>query len=170
MNSLKNIEKQPLDHRKVLHEWDTPEFIPTPRGKTWYIVAGTILGLLVLYGIISKSITMVLVFIAFALVFLLLEKRQPQQLRVQVTDMGIGYHGEFYPYHHINSFWIVYHPPYIQVLYLKIRRGKRFYNIKIELNHENPSEIRQLLMNEIPEVEGAGEPIMDLLARLLRLQ
>ncbi len=164
------MEKNVIDHRKVLYEWETPEFVSTPRGKIWYLVAGIVLGLLILYGIVSKSITMVLVFLAFAIVFLLLEKREPKTLVVQITDMGIFYHGEFYPFHHINSFWMVYHPPYIRVLYLKIRRGKRLYPLKIELNHENPSTIRKLLMNEIPEIEGAGEPFLDLLIRLLRLQ
>ena len=77
--------------------------------------------------------------------------------------------GKFYPYHHINSFWLVYHPPYVQVLYLKISNGRQFKIIRIELDDQKPQEVRTLLLKEIPEIEGAQEPTADLLARILKL-
>ncbi len=166
---MKN-KKTVTDHRKILHEWDTPEFIPASRGRRWYIAASLILTGLLLFALLTDNLTMAIVFVAIAIIFMMIEKRKPRNIKVQITDMGVFYDKEFYPYHHINAFWIVYHPPYVQALYLKIREGSRLRDVKIELNHENPTEIRKLLMEEIPEIEGGAEPMLDLLSRILRIQ
>ena len=166
---MKNQDKH-IDHRTVLHEWDTPEFISFPRGKKWYIVAGTIAVALIAYAVFSQSITMAIVFVLITALFMLTEHKTPRDVRVAITDMGIEYDGKFYPYHHINAFWMVYHPPYVRSMYLRISVGRRFQVLKIELDDQNPIEIRKILINEIPEIEGADEPLMDILIRLLRLQ
>lgn len=157
------------DHRTTLLEWEAPEFIPTPRGKLWYIVAGVLLTLIVLYALSTHNLTMAIVFILLAVVFMLVEKKEPRMLRVIITDMGIQYKGIFYPYHHINAFWIVYHPPYLQVLYLRIRVGRHYEHVRIELNGQKPQAVRQLLIKEIPEIEGAQELTSHILTRLLKL-
>jgi hypothetical protein len=158
------------EHQTILLEWETPEFVPIPRGKTWYIVAGSVLALIVAYALFSGNITMALVFILVAIVFLLSEKKVPRDVTVTITDLGIYFDGKYYPYHHINAFWLVYHPPYVRALYLRLRVGKLYKHLKIELNHQKPQEVRQLLLKEVPEIEGAQEPIADLLARILRFQ
>lgn len=159
-----------LDHRTTLLEWEAPEFVPSHRGRTWYIVAGLVMSAFVVYALFTDSLTMAIVFILLAVVFLLVEKREPRTLRVVITDMGVQYNGQFYPYHHINAFWIVYHPPHVELLYLRLSNGRKYTNLRIELNRQKPQEIRQLLLDEIPEIEGAIEPMTDLLARILRLQ
>jgi hypothetical protein len=158
------------EHQTVLLEWETPEFVRIPRGKNWYIVAGLVLLALVAYALFTDSISMAVVFIMLAVVFILTEKKQPRNVRVIITDLGVFYNGRFYPYHHINAFWLVYHPPYVRVMYLRLRVGKSFKYLKIELNHQKPQKVRELLLKELPEIEGAQEPVTDLLARILRFQ
>ena len=169
MRSMKNKDKH-VDHRKVLHEWNTPEFVSFKRGKTWYIVAVSIMAALIGYAIFSGSITMAIAFVMVSVLFMLMEHKSPREIRVIITDLGIEYDRVFYPYHHINSFWIVYHMPYVRAMYLRISVGKRFKLVRIELDEQNPVEIRSTLIKEVPEIEGAEEPIMDILTRLLRLQ
>jgi len=159
-----------IDHRKVLHEWSTPEFISFKRGKTWYIVAGIFMATLVGYAVFSRNTTMAIVFIMISVLFMLLEHKSPRIVNVIINDMGIEYDGTYYPFNHINSFWIVYHMPFIRALYLRINVGRRFKILKIELNEENPVLIRNILIKEVPEIEGAEEPMLDVLIRLLRLQ
>lgn len=167
MNKNKNIHHE---HETALLEWETPEFVPTPRGKIWYTVAGLVLIFFVGYAFLSGNPTMAIVFIMLAIVFLITEKRQPRNVRVIITDMGVWYKGHYYPYHHINAFWLVYHPPYVRVLYLRLRVGKNLKRLKIEMNHQKPQIVRELLLKEVPEIEGAQEPMTDLLARILRFQ
>lgn len=167
---MKKSQNKHQDHRTVLLEWETPEFVPTPRGKTWYIVAGLIVGGLVAYALFTGSFTMAIVFIMVTVIFLLLDKKDPKIMKMTITDMGIRYNRAFYPFHHINAFWIVYHPPYVRVLYLRLTTGRRYRLLRIELDGQKPQEVRELLLREIPEIEGAQEPLTDLLARILRLQ
>ena len=157
------------DHRSILLEWETPEFIPTPRGRLWYITAGIIMALFVAYGLLSDNLTMAIVFIMLAIVFMMVEKKKPRMVRAVITDMGVQYKDEFYPYHHINAFWLVYHPPHVRVLYLRVRRGHRIEPLRIELNGQKPQVIRHLLLKEVPEIEGAQELTTDILARVLKL-
>ena len=162
--------KNATDHRQILMEWETPEFRPMHRGKTWYILASIIFALLLIYALASQSLTMAMAFITVAVIFAFVEKKEPRMVNVQITDLGIFYKNNFYPYHEINAFWIVYHPPFVDVLYLRLRKKKHFVNVKIELNQENPADLRNLLMKEIPELEGAQEPTIDILTRLFKLQ
>jgi len=167
------MEKNPdkhKDHRTVLLEWETAEFMPSHRGRTWYIATGLIMGFLILYAIVTGSITMAIVFVMVVILFLLTEKREPKIVKVTITDMGVRYKGRFYPYHHINAFWLVYHPPYVQVLYLRLSNGRSYRHLRIELDDQKPQEVRRLLLKEVPEMEGALEPTTDLLTRVLRLQ
>jgi len=163
------MNKESKDHRQVLHQWETPEYLSMPHGKTWYMIAGSILGLLLIYAIAVWNLTMAIAFIALAIVFFWMEKHEPKTVNVEINSLGISYKGKFYPYHHINAFWMVYDPPYVHRIYLRIKRKRGFELLKIELNHEDPNQIRNLLIQEIPEIEGATEPMVDILARLLRL-
>lgn len=166
-----NTEFNPdVNHDKILLEWKTPEFIPYQRTKTWYITASIIAFGLLMYAILTGSITMFLVFTLIIILFVLTHKQQPKILDVQITQLGVRYGKEFYHYSTINSFWIVYHPPYVRVFYLRLGNGKSYKYIKIELNHQDPVKLRQLLGKEIPEIEGMGERGFDIISRLLRLQ
>lgn len=158
------------EHEKTLLSWEAPEFMPTPRGKLWYLTACLVFGLLIFYGFISGNITMALVFIMAAVAYAIIEKRPPREVQINVTDLGVWINHRFFPYHHINAFWIIYHPPYVRSLYLRIKEGRRLHSIRIELFHEKPQEVRQALLREVPEIEGAQEPIIDVLNRILRLQ
>ncbi len=166
---MKIQQQKHKDHRTTLLEWKTPEFVPTPRGKNWYIVAGLMLTGLIAYAFFTDNLTMVIVFIMLAAVFLMTDKKEPQIVNIIISDMGVTYKSKFYPYHHINSFWLVYHPPYVQVLYLKISNGRQFKCIRIELDGQKPQKVRALLLKEVPEIEGAHEPASDVLARILKL-
>ena len=157
------------NHDKILLEWKTPEFIPVPRGRAWYITASVIVIALVAYAIFTSSITMAVVFILIAGMFLMTHRQKPRIVDVQITELGVKYDKNFYHYNAINAFWIVYHPPYVRSLYLRLG-GKNFKYVKIELNEQDPIKVRKLLAKEIPEIEGVGERGFDMVSRLLRLQ
>ncbi len=167
---MEKNQDQHKDHRTVLLEWEAPEFVRSHRGKTWYVIAALVLVGLLTYAYFTGSLTMAIVFIVLAGVFLLIDKREPRKMKVVITDMGIQYNGNFHPFHNISTFWTVYHPPYVQLLYLRLNNGKGYKILKIELNHQKPQEVRDLLLDEIPEAEGAMEPMSELLARILKLK
>jgi hypothetical protein len=159
-----------LDNKDdVLLAWNTPEFIPLERSKTWYMTASVIVISIVAYAIFTGSATMAIVFILLSGMFFMTHNKKPRIVKAMITKLGVWYDNKFYHYNIINAFWIVYHPPYVRTLYLRLG-GKVYHLLKIELNEQNPTEIRALLSGEIPEVEGAEERPFDMISRILRLQ
>ncbi len=155
-------------HNKTILAWKAPEFISHPKSKTWFLVAGTIILALIAYALYTDSATMAIVFIVLAGVYYLTHRQEAKIVDVKITQLGIFVDKEFYPYNIINAFWIVYNPPYVHVLNLRIG-GKSFRKIMIQLDQQNPVDVRKVLSGEIPEIEGEEESTSDILTRLLRL-
>ena len=157
------------NHNKTLIQWEAPEFIKYERSTRWYIIAGIVILSLITYGIATGSASMAIVFILLGGVFFLTHNHEPKMMNVEVTELGIKYGQYFYAYNNIASFWILYHPPYVQTLNIQTA-GKGAKRIKIELNNQNPVELRKLLSKEVPEEEGGSESVTDGIIRLLKLQ
>lgn len=156
---------QKLNH---LISWDAPEYIQHEKSLSWYIAAGIIATALIGYGIMYSNITLSLAVFAFAGVYLYLHKYSPPKItHIQISDLGVTVGKQFYPYTQIQAFWIIY-TPRTQTLNLKISR--EFLNeISIQLGDTAPGELRQTLLQHIPELEGKTEKITDLLIQLLKL-
>ena len=171
MSEEEKIKIDPdIDHNQTVLEWETPEFVPMPRGKKWYMTASVIMIALIAYAIFTDSATMAIVFILLAGLFFMTHKQAPRILTVKLTKLGIIYDKNFYPYNMINAFWVVYHPPYVRSLYLRINKGRSYQYMKIELNYQDPTTVRNVLTREIPEIEGMEERMIDIITRMLRLQ
>lgn len=162
-------QPQTTDHLNVLLSWEAPKFIRHERGRNWYMAAGLALAGLLAYAFFTASLTMALALIVLTAVFLLAEKKPPRIVTTKITNLGIEYNGTFYAYHQISAFWLVYYPPMVSALYLRLINGRNFKHLRIELGGQAPQAVRDLLLKELPEIEGAREPGTDLLARLFKL-
>jgi len=167
-NPLREVAIPEVVHDKVLLQWKAPEFIIHRKGKAWFLIAGIITLLLIIYAIYTNSATMAIVFIILAGVYYLTHNQHPKIIDVSITELGVFVDNKFYPYNMINSFWIVYHPNYVHNLYLRLS-GKTFTKVVIQLDAQDPVEVRKTLAKEIPEVEGGTESFSEMLIRLLRL-
>ena len=157
-----------VTHNKIVFEWKAPEFISHQKGSRWFLISSVIILLLVIYALYTQSATMAIVFIVFAGVYYLTHNQQPKIIDVQIKELGISVDKKFYPYNFINSFWINYDPPYVRTLNLRLS-DKSFTKVTIQLDSQDPVEVRKTLAKEIPEVEGASESFGEILIRLLRL-
>ena len=163
------VESHPgAEHNRLLLEWQTPEFIRHAKSKNWYLAAGILMLCLVAYALYTGSATMAIVFIVLAGVYTLTHNQEPKMIRIKITQLGIYVEDQFYPYNMINAFWLVYRPPFVQTLNLRLV-GKTSNRLVIQLDRQNPVEVRALLAKEIPEVEGQQEASTDTLIRLMRL-
>jgi sulfur relay (sulfurtransferase) DsrF/TusC family protein len=167
-NPLKEEAVSETVHDKILLNWKAPEFIIHQKGKTWFLIAGIITLILIIYAIYTNSATMAIVFIVLAGVYYLTHNQHPKIIDISITELGVFVDKNFYPYNMINSFWIVYSPPYVHNLYLRLS-GKTFTKIVIQLDVQDPVEVRRALGKEIPEVEGESESFGEILIRMLRL-
>lgn len=162
-------EQNPNSQEVTLLEWSAPEFNDLQRGPVWYLVAGLVVAGLIFYGIRIGSMSTVGVFLLLMAVFLITHHKRPQQKHIRITDMGVHYGSQFYPYPHLQNFWVVYHPPYIHCVYFRVS-GEKQKLIRIQLNGQSPVAVRKVLAKEVAELEGGGEPFFDMFSRILRLQ
>ena len=163
------IETHPgAEHNKLLLEWQAPEFIKHEKSQNWFIGAGIAVLALIAYALYTNSATMAIVFIVLAGVYYLTHNQQPKRLSIKVTQLGVYVDQVFYPYNMINAFWIVYNPPVVRTLNLRLS-GKGAGKLTLQLDEQNPVDVRTLLAKEIPEVEGQQETLTELLIRVLKL-
>jgi hypothetical protein len=163
------VESHPgAEHNKLLLEWQAPEFIRHAKNKNWYLAAGILTLCLVAYALVTGSATMAIVFIVLAGVYTLTHNQEPKNLRIKITQLGMYVDDQFYPYNMINAFWLVYRPPFVRTLNLRLV-GKTSNRLVLQLDSQNPVEVRALLAKEVPEVEGQQEAPADTLIRLMRL-
>lgn len=156
-------------YQKALFSWRAPEYIRHKRGPAWYIGAVITVILLVFVAFLSHNWTMILAVLAFAGVYYLLHIHQhPRDIEIIISDMGIKVGTMVFPYTHIQSFWIIYQPPFVKTLNIQVDK-KLYSHIVIQLGDQDPVSVRQFLCTQIQEIEGKNEPFGDILLRLLKL-
>jgi len=163
------VESHPgADHNKLLLEWKAPEFVRQAKSRNWYLIAGILTLCLVAYALYTGSATMAIVFIVLAGVYILTHNQEPKIISVKVTQMGIYVGSAYYPYSMIQTFWIVYHPPVIRTLNLKVS-GMSASKVTIQLDEQSPVDVKALIVKEVPELKGQQETASEILIRLMRL-
>ncbi len=161
-------EKRSQDFGQVILSWQMPEYAHHTKDKRWYMIAGTILLAILVYGLLAGEYIMVLAFALLGAVYYILHNEPPRDITFAVTSLGMIVDRDFYQFSDMESFWIVYNPPAVRVLYLRPAR-RLTTDIRIELMEQNPMIIRQLLQTQIKEIAGEGESLIDRMTRLLRL-
>lgn len=161
------MEKNQSQNR-VLLSWEAPEYIKRPKGKLWFMIAGSLVVFLVLYAIWTNSWTMAVAFIVLAGVYSITHHKEPGRIQVQVDGFGLTVANRRIPYNQIKTFWIVSKPPIVNVLKLLLTE-KFMGEMSIQLDGQDPGELRTLLIRHIPEYEGRGESFVDFIIRSFKL-
>ena len=156
----------PFDESVI--EWTAPEYIQHEKGIVWYLFAAVGLVLLCVYAIFTANWTLLVALVVIAGVYYWMHGFNPKNINVKISRVGIQVNDKRYPYQNIDSFWIIYKPPHIKTLNLK--SNSRFLpDITIQLNDQDPSEVREYLASQIREQEGKEETFVDSLIRTLKL-
>lgn len=156
-----------IHHGKIRHVFYSPEFLDYPRGPLWYIVAAVIGVGIIALGVLSQTITLTIAFLLFVAVYWLLHCREAKILEVAITQYGIRIEDEFIPFGEIQEFWVIYNPPFVADL--KLRVNRKWQPIRtIHIFGQDPTELQNLLSSRVKEVERE-EDLSDLIVRALRL-
>ncbi len=160
--------KNQISYGTPLIAWQAPEFLEHKRGPVWVFVMSVLVVGLILYGILTDSIAFSVVVVLLAVVFFLTYNHKPEIVDIVITDAGIKFGPRFYPYEDIGLFWIIYDPPHVKTLNLRITRGV-VRQIAIQLGDQNPAEVRALLSQEVSEWKNRTETFSEILIRLFKL-
>jgi hypothetical protein len=158
-----------VSRNRVIESWEAEEYVTHEKDKRWYMIAGGITLFFILYGILTNSASMAIAFLLLAMVYYVFQLQQAKKVHVILSELGIQFGPRFYPYNTIQSFWILYNPPHLTTLNLKLTKGIDRHII-IQLGAEvNPGDLREYLLTQIPELEGQEETFTDSIIRKFKI-
>ena len=162
------IRKAPSVYDNAPIFWQSPEVPHQHRGLIWKICFFSAMVLLIGGAIFYNSWTFAGAVFAFALAYFVVHRNKPKILDIKLSNVGIKIGHNKYPYNRIKAFWIIYEPPHVETLNLRIT-GEMLSEITIQLNGQDPAVIREYLLSKIPELEGQSEKISDIFLRIFRI-
>lgn len=162
------LASQPSAFDNASISWTAPEHIKHHRGKIWKVIAGALLIAAIVTGIVHQAWTFSLAIGVFAVVYYLVNREPTKDVEISISDIGIKVGKRKYPFTRIKSFWIIYEPPYTKTLHVKVD-GDLVVDISIQLNTQDPSVVREFLIEKIPEREGHNKSLTELFSRLLKI-
>lgn len=145
-----------------------PEYDYHEKSSMWYAIAGGIALLFIIYGLKTDGWSFSLAVIVFAGTYYLVRRKAPPVVDVKITKMGVAIGDHKFQYSGIKGFWIVFEPPHVTKLYLRMA-GRASPDISVSLKDTDPSEVRMALKKHARELEISTEPFSDTLVRLFKL-
>lgn len=128
-------------------------------------------GLLFLVGVFfiffQKNIFAAAFFMAAAGFLLISAKKKAPETDFVVGPLSIKVGSNEHTFKEIKSFWVEYNPEGVKELSLQLKKWYMPY-LKIPIYHQNPVQIRAILLKFIPEVEHE-DTILNVLERVLGL-
>ena len=153
----------------VLMEWTFPEFVRHDRGRAWYVAYAVITAGLIVFSVMSKNYTFVMLLVLLTLVLLIRLRREPPPVRFAIRDEGIEVGHDYHPWRELKEFWIIYRPPIVKKIYFTFKSGLR-PEIDVSLETENPVRVRQYLSERLHQnASREEEPAGDQITRYLKI-
>lgn len=149
----------------ALITWNSKQFETAPRSRSWYIGFFLIIAILLAYGLFSDNFLLGIIAILIALMYYLFEKSDVQEFKFGVTSEGVFAQNRVYEFSSLESFWIFYEPHGRKELSLKSTKNLMPY-IHVPLGNTDPVELRDTMMQFLPEVEHK-ETVADSLNQMM---
>lgn len=166
VNSLSSTERQQFE--APLLAFKSTSFVKYNKNKSWYIVLGVIVVALVVLGILNGSSTFPIAVLVFTLVYLYVNQEDPADIDFALSKTGIQVGTRFYAFTDLRTFWIEYDPPYYQAIHF-VHKNKYKEEITVQFHGVNPANIREVLVNFLPEWEERQKTLAEKLTRLFGL-
>lgn len=165
-NKKQTLDRGAFEH--ALYSFRAPEYQHHEKSLLWFLIAGGVAALLVVYGLMSDGWTFSVAILVFSGTYYLFHRTKPDDVDIVISRVGVKIGRHYFPYSHIKYFWIVYDPPFVGKLYLRMT-SRVHPDIFVSLEHTDIAEVRKNLRAHIDEMKGIHEPFSDTLVRLFKL-
>ncbi len=163
-----NTNETQTPQGQTLLSWEFPSFERHQRGFFWYVAASVVGLALIIYGLTQRNFLLAVIVILIAVTIVAQQYIQPQRVKISVTEDGVTIGERTFRFREFATFWIVYEPPRVKLLYLEFKSGIR-PSYTIPLLEQNPLRIRTVLQKFIREdLEREAEDLPDRLGRLFK--
>lgn len=140
--------------------WNTIEYLHQEKTADWYWIVGIVTISIAIVSIIMNNIIFAILIIVSAFILTLFASRKPQEIEIDIDNMGIRVGKTLYPYRNLDSFWVETRENNDRIL---IKSKKLFMPLIIAFIEETqvqPGDVRALLLKHLQEEEHS-EPFVE---------
>jgi hypothetical protein len=153
-------------HKDALLSWQAPEFRHYPKNLAWYITLGVILGLFIIYEIIQRDFFGALSVVIIGLFLFIFARMRPKTVTISLTPRGLHVEDTHIPYKQIRHFWIVNNDNH-RIINLETTAYLNRHLV-LQLEDQDPEEVRNLLLEQVPEHHETEETLTQKIAHRIR--
>jgi hypothetical protein len=156
-----------VEKEATLYEWHAEEHSHRPKSQLWFMLlaaGGTLFAGLQL--IIYANIFGALAIGALTAMTYYMAQKKPATIRYRLMIDGIALNNVLYHYRDLETFNVVYEPGEAKTVILRSKRKLSPY-IHMEIGDADPIQIRDVLIEFLPEDQEMEEPLTDVIARRL---
>ena len=125
-------------------EWHSPQYIHTIKTIDWYWIVGIITITIALVSIILNNSIFAILILMSSFTLSLYASRKPDILLNEINNTGIKKGLMFYPFDHIESFWVETGDRYPRLI-VKLKQKLSQYLIVL-IDTEDSEEIKAILL------------------------
>ncbi|MFA6993853.1 MAG: hypothetical protein WC268_04675 [Patescibacteria group bacterium] len=154
---------------KKLIAWQFPEHEDYERTRGWYIGAGIIGLLLLIYSVFTGNFLFAMIIIVTAVIIFLKATLGYKNLDFAIYERGLRVGEKFYDFKEIKDFYVIYEPPTVKNLYFDFHSWVQ-PRLQIPLQSKNPVRVREILLDYLTEdLDQENEPLSDAMGRMFKL-
>ena len=148
--------------------WRAPSRPNHERSRLWYLIMGTFVGAMIIYGIESRSWGLAVLMVMFSIVYYIFVIRGTPTIRnISILEEGIQLDHEFFPWNSIKGFWFQKYTDYTQ---LHLEHGEDWRSdTVIQTGSVSTTHIRKILSKNLPEHSDRTERVLDRISRICKI-
>ena len=137
--------------------WRTREYIYREKSADWYWIVSIVTVSIALISIILNNIIFAILVLVSSFTLSVFASKKPDEVSAEINEKGITVNKTHYPYIHLDSFWVEDRDAHPRLI---LKSKKKFIPlIVILVDQNNITEIKQKLINHLPEEEHT-EPLL----------
>ncbi|HYF05699.1 MAG TPA: hypothetical protein VEA59_06040 [Patescibacteria group bacterium] len=148
--------------REIYFSWEAPQFRYYEKNFGWYLTLGVVVLLLSGYMFIQADYFGAASFLIIGALIFWLSRVKPRTIVVELSDKGIHLDDVHIPYKQIEFFWVVDNAHHST---LNLHTTSTLQKLVIiQLESQDPDEIRDFLLELVPEHHETTETITQAIA------
>jgi len=153
-----------VEELATLYEWQAHEHVHREKTQRWFMVLAAVATITVAFFVISLNIIGAITLAFVAILVYIMAQQKPDTMRYRIMVDGVAIGNTLYQYEDLSSFNIVYEPDETKVLLIRSQRTLAPL-VAMEIGVADPNDLRDLLLEFLPEDQQLKEPMADVLAR-----
>jgi hypothetical protein len=146
--------------------WQAPEFRHYHKSAAWYITLAVIVVAIIAFQLVQKDIFGAVSIFIVALFVAIFSRQKPQIVNIALTSKGLYVGDNHIPYKAIRHFWVVHNQNH-KTLNLETTTYLN-RTVVLELEDQDPEQVRQILVELLPEHESTEETLAQRLMHKLK--